>query len=105
MDRSIKDIRSLIIWLADKHHGGAASAMSKPLGVSISTPNFWKRGVVLPNAEHLERICEVYRLDKDEVRKLARTSMQQKARGRFRLRQIAATDLRDTVDPRGPKGK
>jgi transcriptional regulator with XRE-family HTH domain len=79
MDRSVKDIPSLITWLADKHHRGAASAMSARLGVSVSTPSFWKRGVVMPKHENLERICAVYGLDPDEVWKLARRSMRRKA--------------------------
>ena len=43
IDPSIKDIPGLIKWLADKHHDGAASAMAAGLGVSVSTPSFWKR--------------------------------------------------------------
>jgi len=72
MDPSVKDIPSLIRWLADKHHGGAASAMSKALGVSVSTPSFWRRGVVTPRLENLERICEVYGLKFEDVRALRR---------------------------------
>lgn len=72
LDPSVKDIPSLIQWLADKHHDGAASAMAEPLGVSISTPNFWKRGVVTPNLENLMRLCEVYGLKLEDVRALTR---------------------------------
>lgn len=57
---TVTDIPSLIDWLAETHHGGAASAMSRALGVSISTPSFWKRGVVVPKLENLARISETY---------------------------------------------
>ena len=70
MPKSIKDIPGLIDWLAKTYHNGSVSAMSKALGVSVSTPNFWKRGVVTPNLPNLLKICEVYRLNFDEVRKL-----------------------------------
>jgi len=48
------------------------------LGVSVSTPSFWKRGAVVPNPDNLDRICEVYRLDRDEVWKLARMARERK---------------------------
>jgi hypothetical protein len=80
-DSSVKDIPTLVQWLADKHHGGTVSAISRTIGASIATANFWRRGVVLPNLDYLERLATSYNLPLDEVIKLWRKSRAKRRRG------------------------
>lgn len=77
---SVKSIPDLIGWLAETRHEGTVSEISRKLGASIATANFWRRGVVLPNLDYLERLAEGYDLPFDEVMELWRKS-RRKRRG------------------------
>lgn len=77
---SVQDFQALIQWLAEEYHHGAPSAMADRLKVSVATPNFWARGVVLPNLDNAERLCRVYRLDFAYVRELIFKSQQARRR-------------------------
>lgn len=78
---SVKTIADLIEWLADEHHEGVTSGISRKLGASIATAAFWKRGVVLPNLDYLERIADHYDLPFDQVMELWRRSRGRRRRG------------------------
>ena len=70
----VEDIPDLIKWLAAEHHEGHPSRMRKTLGVSEASPSFWARGVVLPSADSVDRLCEVYHLPLAHVMELWRRS-------------------------------
>ena len=78
---SVKTIADLIEWLADEHHEGVTSGISRKLGASIATAAFWKRGVVLPNLDYLERIADHYDLPFDQVMEIWRRSRGRRRRG------------------------
>jgi transcriptional regulator with XRE-family HTH domain len=78
---SVKTIADLILWLAETHHDGTVSAISEKLGASVATANFWKRGVVLPGLDYLERLADHYDLPFDQVMDLWRKSRRKRRGG------------------------
>ena len=78
---SVKTIPDLVEWLAQEYHEGTVSGISRKLGASIATANFWRRGVVLPNLDYLERLAEAYHLPFDQVMELWRKSRGRRRRG------------------------
>ena len=77
---SVQDFEGLIQWLADEYHGGTVSAIAGRLGVSVATPAFWRRSLVLPNVDNMERISRAYGIDFDLVRELVWRSQQARRR-------------------------
>jgi transcriptional regulator with XRE-family HTH domain len=75
------DFATFVGKLADWHHDGTVSKISDRIGVSVATPNFWRRGVVLPNLDALEKLSKAYDLDFDQLRALHRKT-QEKRRGK-----------------------
>jgi hypothetical protein len=90
---SVKTIPDLIEWLADEHHEGTVSGISRKLGASIATANFWRRGVVLPNLDYLERLADHYDLPFDQVMDLWRKSRRKRRGGGGALGLIIALGL------------
>lgn len=78
---AVRTIPDLIQWLADENHDGTVSGVSRKIGASIATANFWRRGVVLPNLDYLERLAEGYDLPFDQVMELWRKSRKKRRGG------------------------
>lgn len=76
----VKTIPDLIEWLANEDHNGVVSEISRKVGASIATANFWKRGVVLPNLEYLRGLAFHYDLPWDRVMECWEQSRRERAR-------------------------
>ena len=73
MPSEVRDIRTLVRWLAKTYHRGAFNPMAARLGVSTALVYQWKDGTVRrPSDESIDRLCAAYGLEFWEVLALTR---------------------------------
>jgi len=72
MGPKVKDFPSLVQWIVDTFHDGVPYRMSVHLQDPVGSVHAWLKGNVRrPKPETLDKLCDVYNLDRNEVYRLA----------------------------------
>ena len=71
----VKNFQELIRWIADTWHDGKLLPIAKRLGISSSSPYFWRDGTTrAPETDTVMLIAESYGLDLKRVLECVRNS-------------------------------